>query len=288
MRTWRSCTNSSLHTGAEGLCPLPRPLRESDEHGRREMSPMIRPMEQFVKTLLAARRVSTPLVAIRTADPALTVARIEEAVGKDAAIVQWDIVRGLVRVNDAGAKEIGKVLGERDSATVGPVDALVAACQLGEDAVLVFANAQRFWSDPQVAQAIWNLRDVFKANGRTLTLLTTPGSVLPDELTQDVLVLDEPLPAAEDLTRILEETMSAAEVPELEADASVKAVDALLGLAAFPAEQVLAMSLSKKGLDLEQLWERKRQVIEQAPGLSVWRGGESFRHRRVQQYQALS
>ena len=34
------------------------------------MSPMIRPMEQFVKTLLAARRVSTPLVAIRTADPA--------------------------------------------------------------------------------------------------------------------------------------------------------------------------------------------------------------------------
>ncbi len=75
------------------------------------MSSMIRPMEQFVKTLLAARRVSTPLVAIRTADPALTVARIEEAVGKDAAIVQWDIVRGLVRVNDAGAKEIGKVSG---------------------------------------------------------------------------------------------------------------------------------------------------------------------------------
>ena len=72
---------------------------------------------------------STPLVAIRTADPALTVARIEEAVGRDAAIVQWDIVRGLVRVNDAGTKEIGKVLGERESASVGPVDALVAACQ---------------------------------------------------------------------------------------------------------------------------------------------------------------
>src|SRR5712691_9300549 len=240
------------------------------------MSSMIRPMEQFVKTLLAARRVSTPLVSIRTPDPALTVAGIADTVGRDAAIVQWDIVRGLVRVNDAGTKEIGKVLGERDSASVGPVDALVAACQLGEDAVLVFANAQRFWNDPQVAQAIWNLRDVFKSNGRTLALLTTPGAVLPDELTQDVLVLDEPLPAVEDLTRILEETMAAAEAPELESDASGKAVDALLGLAAFPAEQVLAMSLSKKGLDLEQLWERQRQVIEQAPGLSVWRGGESF------------
>ena len=84
------------------------------------MASLIRPMEQFVRTLLAARRVSTPLVAIRTADPALTITRIEEAV-KDAAIVQWDTVRGFVRVNDAGAKEIGKVLGERDPASVGPV-----------------------------------------------------------------------------------------------------------------------------------------------------------------------
>jgi hypothetical protein len=125
---------------------------------------------------------------------------VKEAVGKDAAIVQWDIVRGLVRVNDAGAKEIGKVLGERDSASVDPVDALAAACQLSDDAVLVFANAQRLWNDAQAAQAIWNLRDVFKANGRTLTLLTTPCAVLPNELTQDVLLLDEPLPAVEDLT----------------------------------------------------------------------------------------
>ena len=55
----------------------------------------------------------------------------------------------------------------------------------------------------------------------------------------------------------------------------------LLGLAAFPAEQVLAMSLSRTGLDLDQLWERKRQVIEQAPGLSVWRGGETFTFEQV-------
>jgi hypothetical protein len=233
-------------------------------------------MEQFVTMLKAARRVSTPLVAVRTADPALALTRIEDAAGKDAAVVQWDIVRGLFQGNDAGAKEIGKVLGERDPAGVGPVEALMLSCQFGEDAVLVFANAQRFWNDAQVAQAIWNLRDVFKATGKMLALLTTPGAVLPDELTQDVLVLDEPLPAVEDLSRILDDTITAANVPELKPDANGKAIDALLGLAAFPAEQVLAMSLSKKGLDLEQLWERKRQVIEQTPGLSVWRGGETF------------
>ena len=49
----------------------------------------------------------------------------------------------------------------------------------------------------------------------------------------------------------------------------VKAVDALIGLAAFPAEQALAISLVKRHLDTEDLWERKRQIIEQTPGLAV-------------------
>ena len=55
-----------------------------------------------------------------------------------------------------------------------------------------------------------------------------------------------------------------------------QSVDALIGLAAFPAEQVLAMSLSKNGLDLDRLWERKCQAVEQTPGLTIWRGGETF------------
>src|SRR5438093_6340431 len=55
-----------------------------------------------------------------------------------------------------------------------------------------------------------------------------------------------------------------------------QSVDALIGLAAFPAEQVPAMSLSKNGLDLDWLWERKCQAVEQTPGLTIWRGGETF------------
>jgi ATPase family associated with various cellular activities (AAA) len=239
------------------------------------MQSTIRPIDQFMKTLKAARRVSTPLLAIRSADPALAIARVQDLVGKSAAVVHWDVVRGLVPANENATKEIGKLLGDRDAAGIGPVEALVLASQLSEDGVLLYANAQRFWVDPQVAQGLWNLRDVFKGNGRTLVLLTTPGAVLPEELAQDVLVLDEPLPAIEDLSRIFEETVAAADVSDAE-DATGQALDAMLGLAAFPAEQVLAMALSKAGLDLEQLWDRKRQMIEQTPGLSVWRGGETF------------
>jgi hypothetical protein len=55
-----------------------------------------------------------------------------------------------------------------------------------------------------------------------------------------------------------------------------KAVDALIGLSAFPAEQSAAMCLHKNGLDVAALWERKRRVIEEIPGLSIWRGNETF------------
>ena len=62
---------------------------------------------------------------------------------------------------------------------------------------------------------------------------------------QDVLVLDEPLPGTEDLFRIFEDTVAGADVPQAAASVD-RAVDAMLGLAAFPAAQVLAMSLSQK------------------------------------------
>jgi hypothetical protein len=166
------------------------------------MESTIRPIDQFMESLKAARRVSTPLVAIRSADPALAIERVQESVGESAPVVCWDIVRGLVPTNETGTKELAKLLGERDPTGIGPVEALVLAAQLSEDSVVLYANAQRFWADPQIAQGIWNLRDAFKANGRMLALLTTPGAVLPDELTQDVLVLDEPLPGLEALAYI--------------------------------------------------------------------------------------
>ena len=101
-------------------------------------------IDQFMKTLRAARRVSTPLLAIRTADPSLAITRVQEAVGKFTPVAHWDIVRGFLAANDSGTKEVAK-LGERDASGIGPVEALVLASQLKEDSVLLYANAQRFW-----------------------------------------------------------------------------------------------------------------------------------------------
>ena len=60
-------------------------------------------MSSLVDRFRAARRVSTPLLTIRTADPAATMAMIERSLnGSAPPVLLWDLARGLQWRNDAG------------------------------------------------------------------------------------------------------------------------------------------------------------------------------------------
>jgi hypothetical protein len=243
---------------------------------------MIPSTEEFRAFVKAARRAGTPLLAIRTADPASTIAHVSECLGGNSQtpVFAWDIMSGLSPSNKLAKEIAGQVFGE-SAAVAGPADALLALHKAAPakafaDAVVFFQNPQRLWEQPDIVQGIWNLRDVFKVGGQMLVLITPPGAVLPIELQNDAMVIDEPLPSIDDLRQLIPCLFDAAELPPPEPIALDRAVDALIGLAAFPAEQALAMSLSKKGLDIDRLWERKRQAVEQSPGLTIWRGGDTF------------
>lgn len=251
----------------------------------------------FIEQFQAVRRTSTPIVAIRTPDPAATVANIQQSEehmvidGKPTAppaILLHDIVRGLVGVNGEAedpitrtAPTLGMALakalceGGAPESLRSPVTTLNRASKMPKFSILFISNAHLLFHDPAVVQAIWNLRDAFKQNFRTLCLLG-PDFTLPSALANDVTVLDEPLPDAAQLAVIVHEAYESAEVAKPDDDTTMKCVDATCGLSAFSAEQVCAMSIAEKGMDLSSLWERKRQMIEQTPGLSVWRGGERF------------
>ncbi|KKK72353.1 hypothetical protein LCGC14_2904720, partial [marine sediment metagenome] len=242
----------------------------------------------------AARRVSVPLVAVRTPDPRASMAALGSAFnGTAPPLLLWDICGGMRGINDPGREAMQAVLPPVDETappldpallTQSPVEALILAGKLPEGAVLYMLNAQRVLDNPGVIQAVWNLRDQFKADRRTLVMLG-PDFVLPPELSGDVLTLDEPLPSRGDLIAIVADQTEAAAASLLETDDMApaylletyhQAVDAVAGLAAFPAEQAIAMSLTRQGIDIAGLWERKREMIDQTPGLSVWRGGDSF------------
>lgn len=256
------------------------------------------PMDEFKDTLRAAKWVSTPLIVIRTTDPTSTVQLIahELFVPPDVnppevyPTLRWDVVQGFKAVNDA-AKTVAQTMNSGESLSLGgekePREALVALQaqasreELPQGTIVCFANAHRYMNETAVMQAIYNLRDCFPENNQTLILLAVPGARLPGELSEHVLVLDEPLPTREDLGRVVDDLFQDARVknrdlPALSSGDRSNATDALLGLTLFSAQQAVAMSLTRTGLNLPRLWTRKVQTIGQTPGLSVWKGNETF------------
>src|SRR5207249_2043170 len=105
---------------------------------------MIRSTEEFRAVVKAARRVGTPLVAVRTADPANAITQVCAGVnGKQAPpLLVWDFIGGLQGRNDAGKSAVAKVLGE-NSPVIGPGDALAVVQRIAADTIVFFLNPQR-------------------------------------------------------------------------------------------------------------------------------------------------
>ena len=109
-------------------------------------------------------------------------------------------------------------------------------------------------------------------------VLTVPlGYKLPTSLANDVVTQVVPLPDETAIGEIADSLIRDAGLSPMTTDAKAASVSALAGLSGFAAEQAFALSLSKQGVDAAVLWERKRRLIEQTPGLSVWRGRETFK-----------
>jgi hypothetical protein len=227
----------------------------------------------LVQQIKAARRVSTPLIAVTTPDPAATVDMICDGLNGSPKIT-WDVINGFRSRGEAGQVQVIKLVSDFDPSIGNPDEALKMAARLDEQSVLFIHMASRWLDNPMVIQAMWLLRDQFKINRRTLILLS-PAIELPAELAGDVVVFDEPLPDGAALERIVLQQFSDSGLSP-QAGVVDRAVEAVQGLPAFQAEQVVAMSLTKSGLDVDALWERKRRQIELTPGLKVARGTETF------------
>lgn len=232
-------------------------------------------METFAKKFRALRSAGTPIVVVEAVDGTRVVRELAEVAAGNGnePLVQWDLAAGIRPVNETGRGAVAAVWPEAGSA-LNLVEVLGAALKLPETAELVVLNAHILISEPPVLQAVQNLRDAFKADGRSLVLVTLPGSRVPPELAQDVAVVERPLPDPESLQVVVDEVASDAakavkgfKVPR--ADDARRAAEALVGLSEFSAEQALALAVRDGGLDPDNLWERKRAIVNQTPGLAL-------------------
>lgn len=238
--------------------------------------------QELGKLFAAARMVSVPLVAVRTADQMATVAALRPHVGQ-FPMVQWDAAGGVRPLNDAATEALRKQ--SKDAlAEASFTEACDLLSGMPRGTVMLALNAHRQLQSQEPAstaravQAVANLRDVLKRDHRML-VMTAPGFVLPAELDQDVVMLSHELPGQEQLREVLSDLLNSVEEESFakpDAEGMKRAVHAVSGLSAFAAEQVAAMSLQPTGLDLDALWERKRIAVEQTRGLKVHRGSERF------------
>lgn len=236
---------------------------------------MLKMREQF----LNARKFGVPLLGIDTPDQAATMKTLIAAVnGKSATpVLIWDIIRGLRAGNEAGQEEAKRLMPDEAASAdlINPTTMLSRATELKDRTVLFMLNAHRFFENEAVMQGIWNLRDPFKASGRMLILLG-PTLKLPVELERDIIIFDEPLPTDDELAAIIKGVHDMAALKAPTDKQSEQLVRAARGLASFPAEQAVALSLTKEGADVAQLWELKRKMVEQTRGLAMYNSGESF------------
>lgn len=228
-------------------------------------------MKEFKKL----REAGVPLAVISTADPMATMRACIKTLGKkdeQPPVAVWDIVRGLVGVNDQGGEMCGDISPDGPIQSGNPTECLSLLYRLDKkynDAIIFFSNADKFIENEGVLQGVWNLRDMFASKHCTLILLC-PSITLPPALKQDIIVIDEPLPDAEELEAIAKSVVEDAEIGIDKLNGDLPAVvDTMRGLSAFAAGQCLAMSITKQGIDLKALMKLKRSYISQLPGVEV-------------------
>lgn len=233
-------------------------------------------MEQFAKIRMAG----VPLVCWESSDPGLTIKACRKALNgaeEKIPLMQWTVLTGLTGLNEAGLSVMQA--SEIDSqGTLNPAEFLNILVDKAsqkntslKDSVIFVHMANRIIEEYGPCQGFWLCRDIFKARGITMVLLG-PAFTLPDELKQDVIVISEPLPDAEALEKIATSLVADAGLKTVTAQATKempKIVDTLRGLSGFAAEQVLAMSMSKEGIDMPALMKLKRSYISQTPGVEV-------------------
>lgn len=231
--------------------------------------------------LIKCYKVGVPLVTLETADPGAAIDQIKTAIeamltapGGDGLvkpkIIAWNCVAGVSALNSGGAEAVGKL--GNDAKSLHPVQFLGSLLKVPEGTVVIMHNAHRFLHDIAVVQAIWNLRDSFKANAQMLIMLGA-GFRLPVELQNDVIQLVEPLPSQVRLSSVVRELTEGSEIDLTEKQLE-EAANAAIGVTEFAAENLTALAISREaGLDIEKLWASKRKKIDETPALKVITGG---------------
>ncbi|MBP6964991.1 MAG: AAA family ATPase [Armatimonadetes bacterium] len=201
--------------------------------------------------------------------------RVEDALREIAAnrgkrLYSWSVTQGMSTGRNV-----------RDDSTRDAVAALDFVQESREQAVFLLKDFHPFIEDPAVVRRLRDIAQSLKASAKSLVLVS-PVLRLPAELEKDVTVVDFPLPAMDDLDRLLEGIIqgvkgNAGFDPSLAPVEREQVLQAARGLTANEAENVFAKSLVEKGrFDVDAITSEKEQIIRKSGMLEYYRASEEF------------
>ncbi len=210
---------------------------------------------------------STPIVVMETVEEMRAVGLVRSACAElNMTVFEWSIADGLLRsgsnapVLPAGALQ-ARINAARHAAdpdapessktaiynTLDPVQALANLEAMTLEAVYIMKDFHRHMDSPVVVRRLRDVGQKFSANRRTL-VLTAPAISMPPELASLVEYLDLPLPDAQRLRQIIQQTFQRlAQTHTLQLKLDGAGVDAaaanLRGLTEEEAERAVSQAL---------------------------------------------
>ena len=140
--------------------------------------------------------------------------------------------------------------------------------------VFVLKDFHEAWPNPQVKRKLRSVGQRVKLGNKTI-VITAPLSKVPDELRDEIVLIELPLPKAEELEEVLGlEIRKPGVKVNLTPLGREKLVQAALGLTVAQAQRVLAKAIVRDGIiddrDIDLVTEEKKQIIRESEALEFY------------------
>jgi len=181
------------------------------------------------------------------------------------ACFTWDLADGFQALTDGG----GPVPSARD-----PLAALDQVDKVDGSVLFVLKDFHDCWSNPQVKRKLRSVAQRLKFTRKSI-LVTSPSSKLPEELKDDVVVVEFPSPNATELEDVLQRlTQTPGVKVNLTRLGQEKLVQAALGLTAAQAQRVFAKAIVSTGTlddrDIDLVTQEKKEIIRESEALEFY------------------
>ncbi len=181
-------------------------------------------------------------------------------------LISWDVADGFQLMTGSGS-----LPSARD-----PLTALEQIEQTDPSSATIFVlkDFHEIWSNPQIKRKLRNVAQQLKY-GKKSILITSLTSHLPDELKDEAVLVDFPLPTFTDLEEVLQRlTQTPGVKVNLTPLGREKLIQAAIGLTASQAQRVFAKSIVQDGTldeqDIDLVTEEKKQIIRESEALEFY------------------